>query len=103
MSRSQAACRLTALRQLMQKHQLDYYYVPGTDAHNNEYVPDWVETATQFMGTPYVWGGKTYQGLDCSALVQACMHASGLSVPRDSMPQLTAFNEAKITVRKDRH
>lgn len=63
----------------------------------NEYVPDWVETATQFMGTPYVWGGKTYQGLDCSALVQACMHASGLSVPRDSMPQLTAFNEAKIT------
>ena len=45
---------------------------------------DFVEVAERFLGTPYLWGGKTRIGLDCSALVQVSMAACGLAAPRDS-------------------
>lgn len=45
---------------------------------------DPVAVAEQFLGTPYLWGGKTSLGLDCSALVQTAMHACGIACPRDS-------------------
>ena len=45
---------------------------------------DFVEVAERFLGTPYLWGGKTRIGLDCSALVQVSMLACGLAAPRDS-------------------
>jgi cell wall-associated NlpC family hydrolase len=38
-----------------------------------------------------VWGGRTAQGLDCSALVQLSLAAAGIAVPRDSGPQRSAL------------
>ena len=40
--------------------------------------------AEQFIGTPYLWGGRTAQGLDCSALVQLAFGVCGVLCPRDS-------------------
>ena len=40
--------------------------------------------AEQFLGVPYLWGGKSYEGLDCSGLVQLALQASGIAAPRDS-------------------
>jgi Bacterial dipeptidyl-peptidase Sh3 domain/NlpC/P60 family len=48
------------------------------------YEPDFVSVAEKFLGTPYLWGGKTALGLDCSGLVQVSLAASGISVPRDT-------------------
>ena len=45
---------------------------------------DFVAVAEQFLGTPYLWGGKTSLGLDCSGLVQVSLHAAGIACPRDS-------------------
>jgi cell wall-associated NlpC family hydrolase len=45
---------------------------------------DWVATAERFLGAPYLWGGRTAAGLDCSGLVQVARQASGLPCPRDS-------------------
>ena len=45
---------------------------------------DFIAVAERFVGTPYLWGGKTRLGLDCSGLVQTAMHAAGLDCPRDS-------------------
>lgn len=45
---------------------------------------DFVVVAEQLVGTPYLWGGRTRVGLDCSGLVQTAMHAAGLDCPRDS-------------------
>ena len=34
---------------------------------------DFVAVAEQFLGVPYVWGGKTFAGLDCSGLIQTAL------------------------------
>ncbi|TAK47493.1 MAG: peptidase P60 [Xanthobacteraceae bacterium] len=46
--------------------------------------PDWVAVAERFHHVPYLWGGKTSLGLDCSGLVQVALNAAGLACPRDS-------------------
>jgi len=45
---------------------------------------DFVAVAERFLGTPYLWGGKTNYGLDCSGLVQVSLNACGIPCPRDS-------------------
>jgi len=45
---------------------------------------DFVAVAERFLGVPYLWGGKTNLGLDCSGLVQVALAASGVPCPRDS-------------------
>ncbi len=46
-----------------------------------------VDTAMQWIGVPYMWGGRTRAGVDCSGLVQAVYGLHGLLLPRDSGPQ----------------
>lgn len=48
---------------------------------------DHVETALRFLGTPYLYGGRTSTGIDCSALVQLSMMRNGEKCVRDSGPQ----------------
>jgi cell wall-associated NlpC family hydrolase len=45
---------------------------------------DYVSVAERFLHTPYLWGGKTSIGLDCSGLVQTVLAAAGIKAPRDS-------------------
>jgi cell wall-associated NlpC family hydrolase len=48
---------------------------------------DFVAVAERFLGVPYLWGGKTMLGLDCSGLVQIALSACGIACPRDSDTQ----------------
>ncbi len=50
----------------------------------SQVAPDFVAVAEQFLGAPYVWGGKTFQGLDCSGLIQTALATAGISAPRDT-------------------
>lgn len=52
-----------------------------------------VETARGWLGTPYLWGGRTREGTDCSGLVQAVFAMHGVQLPRDSVDQLRAGPE----------
>jgi cell wall-associated NlpC family hydrolase len=49
-----------------------------------EVAADYVAVAESFLGTPYLWGGRTSVGLDCSGLVQLAAAAGGHAVPRDA-------------------
>jgi cell wall-associated NlpC family hydrolase len=49
-----------------------------------EVAVDFVAVAEQFLGVPYVWGGKTFQGLDCSGLIQIALQAVNAPCPRDT-------------------
>jgi cell wall-associated NlpC family hydrolase len=44
---------------------------------------DFVSVAERFLGTPYLWGGKSALGIDCSGLVQVALNACGIASPRD--------------------
>jgi hypothetical protein len=50
----------------------------------SEYETDFVAVAERFVGVPYLWGGKTALGLDCSGLVQTSLAAAGIAAPRDT-------------------
>jgi cell wall-associated NlpC family hydrolase len=45
---------------------------------------DFVAVAERFLAVPYLWGGKTSLGVDCSGLVQVALTACGIACPRDS-------------------
>jgi cell wall-associated NlpC family hydrolase len=55
---------------------------------------DPVAVAERFLGAPYLWGGRSSLGLDCSGLVQMAFQAVGRACPRDTDQQMAAFAEA---------
>ncbi len=63
-------------------------YVPAKHLRPlSEIAGDPVAIAALFLGTPYLWGGNSAFGIDCSGLVQAAMLACGIPCPGDSDQQ----------------
>jgi cell wall-associated NlpC family hydrolase len=61
------------------------WYLPRQHlGHIDRFVEDFVAVAERFVGTPYLWGGKSSFGIDCSGLVQVALNAAGTGCPRDS-------------------
>ncbi len=60
------------------------YVFAGHVAGLEENAADYVAVAETFLGTPYLWGGRTSLGLDCSGLVQLALEAAGQACPRDA-------------------
>jgi cell wall-associated NlpC family hydrolase len=76
-------------------------YVPAPHlAPIGAYETDFVAVAERFLGVPYLWGGKTALGLDCSGLVQVALAACGISCPRDSDMQEAALG-APVVAKAD--
>ncbi|CAM3200388.1 NlpC/P60 family protein [Paracoccus nototheniae] len=64
-------------------------------------APDPAAVAETLLGTPYLWGGNSRAGIDCSGLVQAALTASGIPCPGDSDLQRAAFPATEAIRRGD--
>ncbi len=73
-----------------QRHYLPAQHVAALNATE----ADFVAVAERFTGTPYLWGGRTSLGIDCSGLVQTSLAAAGITAPRDSDMQEAALGTA---------
>lgn len=68
---------------------LPLVHLAPIDAREN----DFVAVAARFLGVPYLWGGRSSLGIDCSGLVQSALAAAGIAAPRDSDMQEAALGE----------
>ena len=66
----------------------------------DEHEPDFVAVAERFLGAPYLWGGRSVLGLDCSALVQLSLMAAGRRFPRDSDMQQSEGAEVSDALQR---
>ncbi len=63
-------------------------------AERDRFERDFVDVAERLIGSPYLWGGRTRIGIDCSGLVQMALEAAGISAPRDTDMQMAELGEA---------
>ena len=71
------------------------WYLPRSHVGGiDEMAADFVAVAERFVGTPYLWGGKSSIGIDCSGLVQVALNAAGTGCPRDSDMQRDGLGRA---------
>jgi cell wall-associated NlpC family hydrolase len=76
-------------------------YVPLPHLAPLDFVePDFVAVAERFLGVPYLWGGKTALGIDCSGLVQVTLTAAGHVCPRDSDMQEGALGAPVVDAER---
>lgn len=67
---------------------LNAHYEGPIASHKNK-KPSLVETALLFIGAPYLWGGRTHFGIDCSGFTQMVYRLNGHKLLRDASQQAT--------------
>jgi cell wall-associated NlpC family hydrolase len=63
-------------------------------------IPESIELAKRFLGLPYLWGGRSSFGFDCSGFTQMLVRARGINMPRDADRQ-ASWKQATAVERRD--
>lgn len=90
-------------------HQADFVETPNGFVFSRQLEPitqvhsDYIETAERFIGVPYLWGGNSNWGIDCSGLVQMVLQLAGIPCPPDSdMQEDQVGTKLDVTARLKR-
>lgn len=75
---------VTATHERFSKAGDDGYIISDHLCKSDNIASDYTRIAEKFQGTPYLWGGRSSLGLDCSALVQNALACAGIPSPRDT-------------------
>ena len=70
-------------------------FVPASALLPPKVSNDFVETGLQFLGVPYLWGGTSSKGFDCSGFTKTIYALNGYLIPRDASQQIHAGKEIK--------
>ena len=82
--------------------KFDNFWIKRNDLKKINYKnKDIFKGLNKFIGTKYVWGGKSFSGIDCSALVQLFINFNNKYCPRDSKDQIGYFKK-KIKLKNIR-
>jgi gamma-D-glutamyl-L-lysine dipeptidyl-peptidase len=74
-------------------------WIKKTDVKKIDHIEkDYLKIFKLFLNTKYVWGGKTYKGIDCSAILQLFFYYNNKFYPRDTKDQM---KYSKINMRKN--
>src|SRR5439155_1420023 len=65
-------------------------------SHRYPTAADYLKTAESFIGVPYLWGGTTALGLDCSGFVQQVYRLNGVALPRDADQQAVLGRKVEV-------
>ncbi len=76
------------------------YWVQKNDVMPLSYKQNIFKNIKMFLNIPYKWGGKSYKGIDCSALVQLFFKFNNLYCPRDTKDQIKYFKKVN-KIKKD--
>ncbi|MBO0938616.1 C40 family peptidase [Fibrella sp. HMF5335] len=70
--------------------------VVNSNVYVSQYASEVINQARTYTGTPYVSGGNTYDGIDCSGLICAAFSSVGLKMPRISWQQSEVGHEVEV-------
>ena len=76
-------------------------YINKNHIQNYKFLDkNWTSKALTFLGVPYLWGGKSYLGIDCSGLVQVILENAGMNIPRNTQDQIEFENKNFFNINK---
>ena len=81
-------------------YRFDKYWIKKKDVKPINFKQNIFKNICMFTNTRYKWGGRSYKGIDCSALVQLFFKFNNLLCPRDTKDQIIYFKKAK-KIKKD--
>ena len=75
-------------------------WIKKKDIKRIDYIEkDYIKILKLFLKTRYIWGGKTYEGIDCSAILQLLYYYNNKFYPRDTKDQLK-YSKSNIRIKK---
>ena len=75
----------------------NYKYFGEVSSKNKNEV---IKYSKQLLNTPYLWGGKSFLGIDCSGFTQLVFSVCGVNIPRDAYQQVDFGNKIKFSKKE---
>ena len=91
---------ITVTEEKNEFYKFENYWIKKKDVVPISYKQQTFKNIIIFKDIPYKWGGKTYKGIDCSALVQIFFKFNNQYCPRDTKDQIKYFKKPK-NIRKN--